>query len=276
MENDAVTPVEPVIPTEPTETLTPAEARKLKIKFDGVETEVDEEEVIKGYQKATGADKKFQEAAKLKREADKAVKTQEAQFEALLQDEDFLLKLAQNGYNLDKALTKFLKDRESDSKLSPEDKELRQYRKEKADREAVEKETKIEKAAKEFREQLEAEIIPEVEKHGMKPTAKVIKMVGQKLAIAFNHGISNITVADVVPYVKQELINEHNDLWGSYTEEDILDQINPTVLEKINKAKLLKAGKGVAKLEKPIVVDKEKAGIKKQEPFDYNAWANKR
>lgn len=49
-----------------------------KVIVDGVETEISEEELIKGYQKGASADAKFQDAANIKKEAEGAMAVQEA------------------------------------------------------------------------------------------------------------------------------------------------------------------------------------------------------
>lgn len=54
---------------------TQTEPEKIKIKINGVEQEVTQEELIELAQKSKGAEEKFKEAARLKREAEEAAKT---------------------------------------------------------------------------------------------------------------------------------------------------------------------------------------------------------
>jgi hypothetical protein len=55
---------------------TPAEIRKWKVKIDGAEAEVDEPELLRGYERAKGSHKRFEEAAKLRKE----IEQREAEF----------------------------------------------------------------------------------------------------------------------------------------------------------------------------------------------------
>lgn len=87
-DTDSVEESEPDEPTESTEAPAP-EPRKLKVKLDGVETELPEDEVVKGYQRNADYTRKTQAAAELRKslEAEAAqVKAERSQYAAHLHD----------------------------------------------------------------------------------------------------------------------------------------------------------------------------------------------
>jgi len=76
--------VEPaVVQEEPQQT--PETPRKYKVKVDGLESEVDEAELINSYQKGRSADKKFQEAADLRKQLETFVENVKADPAQLLE-----------------------------------------------------------------------------------------------------------------------------------------------------------------------------------------------
>ena len=66
--------------------VTPAEIRKMKLKVDGVESEYGEDEVIRYAQQGKAANKRFEEAATMRREAEQMVNLIKRDPRAVLED----------------------------------------------------------------------------------------------------------------------------------------------------------------------------------------------
>lgn len=88
----------------------PAEPRKLKAKVDGQEVEIDEQEAIRDYERRAASHKRFEEAAKIRKEAEEILN---------LPKKDLRKFLREQGVTMD-ALTDILAKEIEESSLSPE------------------------------------------------------------------------------------------------------------------------------------------------------------
>lgn len=113
--------------------------RKHKLKVDGEEIEVDEEELKRGYTHQRAANKKLQEGLKAKKQAEEFVRL-------LKQDPLKVLSHPEIGHDVRKLAEEYLAAQLEDEMLDPKEKELRTY---KQKLEAYEAEKKKEQEAKE-------------------------------------------------------------------------------------------------------------------------------
>lgn len=120
----------------------PAEPRKLKAKVDGEEVEIDEQEAIRDYERRSASHKRFEEAAKIRKEAEEILN---------LPKKDLRKFLREQGVTMD-ALTDILAKEIEESSLSPE--EIKQREKEEKlkkyedEERSLEEQKKVEKDAK--------------------------------------------------------------------------------------------------------------------------------
>jgi hypothetical protein len=113
--------------------------RKHKLKVDGEEIEVDEEELKRGYTHQREANKKMQEGLKAKKQAEEFVKMLKADPLKVLSHPDI-------GHDVRKLAEEYLAAQLEDEMLDPKEKELRTY---KQKLEAYENEKRQEREAKE-------------------------------------------------------------------------------------------------------------------------------
>jgi hypothetical protein len=120
-----------------------AEARKLKVKLDGEEREIDEQEAVRDYERRQVSHKRFEEAAKIRKEAEEILSMPKKDLNKFLRDQ---------GVTLD-ALTDILAKRIEEESLTPEEidqrkKEEKLKKYEDQDREAEEKKAAEAEAAR--------------------------------------------------------------------------------------------------------------------------------
>lgn len=125
--------------------------RKFKLKVDGQEVEVDEEELKKGYTHQKAATKRFQEGVKAKKMADDFMKAMKNP-DTLV---DSLFKLGYEKSQIRKLAESFLAGELEEELLDPKEKELRTYKSELENYKKKEQEAKEAKEKADF-EQLKA------------------------------------------------------------------------------------------------------------------------
>jgi hypothetical protein len=229
----------------PGETRTETQARLFKVTVDGQDMEVDEDELRRGYQHAKAASKRFEEAAMTRKEAETVIRMfkenpREA-FKALGQD---ARKFAES----------VIQDELSEAMLSPEQKELRDYKRK------VEKYESESRLAKETydKEQMESEIARQSEAiqtqiidtlgtAGLPKTERTVSRMVYYMQSALAAGY-NVAPADVVDQVKKDYQYDMQSLLGGLTEDQIEMFLGNDLYRKI--------AKSTVKAAKPAIVPK--------------------
>ena len=169
----------------PKQSSAPPEPKKYKVKIDQEELEVDEGELVRGYQRANSANRRFEEAARLYKEAQPYLTAkQKGDLNTLLSDlpDEKKRQWAEN------YLGEWLQLQQMDP-IQRENldykKKLEQYEKEKADKEAEAKTTKERQAraqvAQKVRADLDVEIAEAVKSSGIKPTPRLIARIADEM-----------------------------------------------------------------------------------------------
>ena len=111
--------------------------KKYKVKIDGEELEVDEEELLRGYQTKKAADKRFQEGAMARKQAEEFVR--------LLKEDPFkVLSNPQIGHDVRQLAEEFLASQLEEEMLSDEERERREMKRKLQEYEESEKKKKQE------------------------------------------------------------------------------------------------------------------------------------
>ena len=261
--------------TEVSETAAQAEAkRKLKVKIDGVEQEFDEDEVIRDFGKGKAADKKFQEAAALRKEAVSFI-------EALKKDPLSVLTNPKLGINLREIAETHLLSILEDEMMDPKDKELRDLKKEKQtreEREIAEKQAReaeeIQAMADHYRQEYEKSFQSCLEASGLPKTPHTVK----RLAYYMNEGMKrglDLKPEDVVPLVKEEYVEEQKSLFSGLDGENLLKLLGDDLAKKIRKfdtSRVVSPGKATL-MDQPRV--SEKAAGKRADKISKEDWKAK-
>lgn len=237
----------------PPEGASAAEIRKWKIKIDGAEAEVDEPELLRGYERAKGSHKRFEEAAKLRKEIEareaefaetvslvRDPRTRERALARLLGGDDALLDLATN------VLSKRL---EFDALPEPERKRRQQMTEREREIEAQElalakREAEIKKRrdaetqqrAQALQEQFAREWPPLLKAAGVPPSRTAIARMASTMREALSIGV-DMTAAEAAKIVAEEMREEYRSL-ASDADPDTLAALLGPGAEKVRAAKL--------------------------------------
>lgn len=246
------------------------EIKRYKVKVDGVESEVDESELVNSYQKGRSADKKFQEAADLRKQLEAFVENVRSNPNELLQQlghnpkewaKQLLLAEIENEAN--EADPNLKRVAELEKKLSA----LEKTEKEKRDAEAA-NQSKIEEAA--IVERIDTEIAHAFKEMGVtKPTAELVADVAEQMLAQYKLDKQPLDSKKALSRAKDSFINRVK----SHTNgapEALLEMLPPEYLDKIAEAYLSKRKpKEVPSLKSytPAVESKEKETNKSLNDF---------
>ncbi len=158
--------------------------RKYKLKVDGEEVEVDEEELKRGYTHQRAANKKMQEGLRAKKQAEEFVR--------MMKDKGQLFEAIKKlGHDPRKLAEEYLITQLEDEMMDPKDKELKTYKtqleqfqaKEKAAKEAQEKEAH-EKLKAKYAEDYNKEFIEALKSTNLPPTKVMVAEMAKYIARA--------------------------------------------------------------------------------------------
>lgn len=234
---------------------TPAEIRKWKVKVDGTEAEVDETELLRGYERSKGAHKRFEEAARER----KAVEAEKAEIGRLYD-------MIRKPETRDRALTKLLggeaalyelaesvliRKLEHDALPEPERKRRAQMTERERAIEAEEQRIAArEEAIRRKNEEATNARAKELQQGFLKEWPELLKRAGvpssriaiNRMASTMREAISNgldMTAQEAAEIVAEELRAEYRDL-ASSADPDTLTRLLGDGAEKVRAASLAK------------------------------------
>lgn len=218
----------------PGETQAETMARMYKVTVDGEEMEVDEEELRKGYAHNKAAQRRMQEAAMSRKEAEQVLRT----FKENPREAFRLL-----GQDARAFAEQVIQDELSEALLSPQDRELRDYKRElekyqtseKAAREQYEREQQESEMAR-YTEQVQTQIVGVLDTAGLPKTERTIGRIAHYMQAAMSAGYNNVTPADVIDYVKNDYITDFKSFMGSMSEDQIKMFLGEDVVRRVAKS----------------------------------------
>lgn len=207
--------------------------KKYKIKVDGQELEVDEDELLKGYQKGRGAQKKFDEAAKYRKQAEQAfdlLKTQPAKA------------LSGLGHDVRKFAEEYLAGELEKELMSPEQRENMELKRKLAEREEADKAVEMAKREEEASKLRNAEIqdidlkIGKIlSTSGLPKTPKTVAMVASYMNDAMDLGYKDVQPDDVIDLVRNDYNNLLKDILGATDGDTLVKLVGEDTINKIRK-----------------------------------------
>lgn len=234
--------------------------RRYKVKVNNEELEVDEDELVRGYQTRKAADEKFREAAMARKQAE--------EFISLLKNEEEVFNvLAKLGYDPKDLSEKYLVKQLEEELLSPEEKELRDYKRKlaqyeaekKAEQERIEQEQRLELINK-FTNDYQTQIIDALETSGLPKTQHTVKRMSYYMHQALQRGY-DLTAKDVVHLVREDYIQEQKALFGNLDGEKLVELLGKETADKIRKhgiSKIKKVSQEKPKVVKPVTKHQKK------------------
>lgn len=213
------------------------EQRRLKVKVDNEELELDESEVINGYQRAKAANKRFEEAAKLKKQS-------EAFLEQLQKDPFKLLADPRLGVNAREAAEKYILEQLESEMLSPEEvaarkekAELEQYRKDKDSEKKRQQEEKANQVKQKYVEDYTKQFQGALEKVSIPKTPETIKRMAQYLQASIKNGYET-PISEIAEMVREDYLNEQKSLISNLNGQDLIKYFGEDVAKKIRQTDL--------------------------------------
>lgn len=220
--------------------------KKYKVKVDGEELEVDEDELLKGYQKHKGASKAFQEAAELRKQSEQLVK--------MLKDNkgrvDVFKKL---GIDVRQFAEDYLLEQLEEERLSPDEKEKREIRrklaeyesKDKAEKERLQKESLEQKLQQRYAI-IQREIDTLVANQTELPKTNYVKerLIMYVDRMAGKPEYEHVKLADLLPLVKQDLIEQQKQLFAESDYDSLEKLYGPDIMKKFRQAEAKKLKQG--------------------------------
>lgn len=212
-------------------------ARKFKLKVDGREEELGEEEVIRYASMGKAANKRFQEAAKMRQEAE--------QFVSLLKRDPIkALSDPKIGHDFRQLAEQYLSQQLEQEMMSPEQRkarEMEQKLREYEDRERQEVETKREQEMRsledKYAEGFTKTITDALSMGGVPKTPKTVKRMAELMHKNLQHGFE-LEPKHLIEMVREDYLAEIKELFGASDGDTLLGLLGDENAGKIRKADL--------------------------------------
>jgi len=230
--------------------------RIYKAKIDGEEQEFDVsnpedvEELLKGYQLAVGAGKRFEEAAALRKQAQQDTKMASELLKLLKENPESVLTHPDIGYTeeqLQEFAEKIIAKKIEEEQLTPEQKKIKdletQLERERQEREQATKQEQdmaIKEAQEYYENTFTEEIGKVLPKYGLPQSPKTVSQMAQYLITAREAG-ADLDFDRAARMVKRDLDLWNKEVYGSLDGEQLVKTLNPQVLEKVRETLLKKA-----------------------------------
>ncbi len=212
--------------------------RKFKVKVNGEEIEVDESELVAGYQTRKAADEKFREAAMSKKQAEEFISLLKTNPKKVLENPALGLDLRQFA---EQYLYEQLEKELEEDGLTDDQKELRKYKaileeqenQKKAQQQ--EEETKQAQALRDkYTQDYSKQITDALGTSGLPKSEHTVKRMAFYMHQGLQRGI-NVSASDVVDMVRQDYINEQKSLFGGLDADALIKILGDETANKIRK-----------------------------------------
>ena len=214
--------------------------RSFKVSIDGAESSIDEATLIRDYQTNQSAQKRFQEAAQTRAQAEEVLK---------LFKEDPRKAFAKLGVNEKEWAERILNEQMQDDMLTPDQKQMRDYKRQ-LDQIAEEKRAAAEEAQAaedtrlqaQYSETLSNQIVNVLQTSGLPKNQTTVRAIATYMRQAYDNGMTNVTPEQVLPYVRADYEAMLRDILGTSDDNQLLtflgdDMVNKVVKGHLNKVK---------------------------------------
>lgn len=208
-------------------------ARKYKVKIDGEEREVDEDELIRNYQLRKVSDRRNDEGMRARKQA-------ESFLQMLKTDPQRVLSDPRIGLDVKKFAEDIIYKQLQTEMMTPEQRELSEYKakvqkyeahQQKLHQEAQQAEAKTLHTTQ--RDAYVKDISESLENAGLPKNDYTVNRVVHEMTKAIKAGFSNVTAQDVVELVHAQFIKDTKALYGSSSEETLMKLLGDEVAGKI-------------------------------------------
>lgn len=212
-------------------------ARRYKVKIDGQEQEVGEDELLQNYQLKKSSDQRFQQGMQARKQAEEFI-------HLLKTDPSKVLSHPSIGVDVKEWAMDFLTKEYQKELMSPEEKQLSEYREKLARYEEQEKLTKQQEQEQQkiavrqkHADNYNAQIISALETSGLPKTEYTAGRIIHYLSKALDNGY-DVEAKDVTDLVRRDYINDTKALYSGLNAEALISILGDDVAKKIRKSDL--------------------------------------
>lgn len=232
-----------------TKNVAPAVPERRKVVLDGEELELPLDDIVKGYQKAQVSSKRFEEAARMRKEAEQLKEGLAAVLRSENPEEtaEFLSKAF--GVDFRKMAEDYLlakmEEEETEKKLTPEQKRIRELEREHArrqqedqQRQQTEAQQKHEEETLRYYEEYTKGVTNELKRLNLPMTTTMVKRAGDAMAahLAVLGPNEDIDMAEAVESARDGFRSEFQEYLSAMDGKALLEEIGTDLLQKIRKA----------------------------------------
>lgn len=208
--------------------------RRFKVKVDGQELEVDEQELVRGYAHQKAASKMLTEGQKARKQAEEFVR--------MMKDPEKFYEVAKKlGHNPHDLSVKYLAEHIKEEEMDPRDKELRDTKRklqaiedmERQQREAIEKQRNDALKAK-FAKDYSDQFVEALQSSGLPPTKPMVAEMAKYISRAASMGFQ-MTAAEASQLVKEDVMLAHQRLIGDSDAETLIKLLGEENINKVRK-----------------------------------------
>lgn len=255
--------------------------RKHKLKVDGQEIEVDEEELKRGYTHQKAANKKLQEGLKARKQAE--------EFVVAMRDPTKLVntleKLGWEPKQIRKVAEEYLAGVLEDEMLDPKDKELKTTKQRLQEFETKEKARKDQEESahnealkKKYAEQYSNEFIEALKTTGLPPTKDMVGDMARYIARAAKIKMP-MTAIEAAKLVQEDVQNKNKHLFSNMNPADIIKIVGEDGLKKLREFDVSRIKDPNAHLKTPTeqgeVTRKKNSDASRMSPAEWRAFNRK-
>jgi uncharacterized protein (UPF0147 family) len=276
----AIEPLKPGITPETKlpEPLTPVEKRMLKAKIDGKEIEIDEDSAIRAFQKERASEKRFQDAAQMKKQAEGFLRMlKESDANPLVLEE--IMNDPSIGVNFRKVAEQYLYEKIKFEQLSPDERkkaelkqELAQMEQAKQEQLRLQQEEELNQQTEQWREHYTQEINTALDKSDLPRTQYTIAQMARYILMGQQRGME-LSADEIIPLVKRDYQNMIMELFSKLPADKLTNFVGEDLLKKLREADLAKVKGGIgAKTTEPTGASTVPMSPK---PLSKDEWRNK-
>ena len=262
-------PQAPAVPTQTTQTpqVAPEPPRMLKLKLEGKDVELPESEVIGYAQQGKVATQRFEEASRMKKEAEQLMAFAKANPTEFFQ---------KTGMNARQWAEEYLLGELQREAMSPEQKKafeneerLRKYEAtEKSQKETALKEQEARMTA-EQRERYDKIFVQALSESGLPKTAFTVRRMAELQLLNIKNSYE-LSASQLAKLVREDYASEQKSLVGSLDGDELINFFGEDIVKKLSKAQIAKLkAKGIAAVSQSTNSQPRQSGEKELSWSDY-------
>lgn len=266
------TQVKPDSGSSPKEIASQDGKRMFKVKVNGADVEVSEDELVSGYQTRKASDEKFREAAMSRKQAEEFIHLLKTNPKKVLTDPNL-------GVDFRKLAEEYLVEQMQEEMMEPQERELRDAKRRLQEYEEVEKskqkeaeEVRKSELRQKYAQDYQNQILGALQTSGLPKTEHTVKRMAYYMHESMKRGMS-LGPVDVVDLVKQDYINDTKSLYGGLDADALMSILGDDIASKIRKHDVAKFKSGAATPKKSD--SGSSSNTKKSEKLTKDEWREK-